>query len=493
MSNPTGPAPIVYCLAEVLAGGELAAYKLPHPTRVSQLELYREVLDSESTFTAFVEALEASGRFSKRADGTYRVWDAYLILEELGRHARLILPGPPRVEARLVVFPFLYLLHKLGESWWEPVESVRVGLTALWRARYPDLIKDPAHGRLRDETYDEVAQRLSTLHPAIRQEMKAIAERLPDDKVFWKEHLGTHAWLVVTLRNAHFESLARLCADQLDAAVELAEVRLGKTRRAIRALVGHMNADMTAPALTAASFSIAWKAFDAALDEMELALPHYNAAMTAALQLAPDQPEKFLQFLTESGLQEWYTQLSIVTWRRMVLTDMSEDQRIALVYGRVRTLCALLEEALLSLAEYTGHAAFRAAIEKQPTLHPRLLRFLRGPGHPSQIVNRKRVGDLAVGNSIKPDTTSQEAEARFLALGIPSGNAPPQTPQTPEQVLASLIVARNLTSHRFPIVQGGARVRWFEAWGEHLPGINRAVLWAGMMLWAIAVHHKAHP
>src|SRR5437879_11359913 len=112
--------------------------------------------------------------------------------------------------------------------------------------------------------------------------------------------------------------------------------------------------------------------------------------MPAALQLAPDEPESLAQFLSESGFQEWYTQLSIVTWRRLVLSDMSEDLRIALVYGRVRTLCALLEEALLSLAEYTGHHVFQAEVENQTALQARTLRFVKGPDLPMTRQHRRR-------------------------------------------------------------------------------------------------------
>jgi hypothetical protein len=223
---------------------------------------------------------------------------------------------------------------------------------------------------------------------------------------------------------------------------------------------------------------------------MEKALGDYNAAMPATLHLTADQPEKFAQFLTESGLQEWYTQLSIVTWSRLGLTDMSEDQRIALVYGRVRTLCALLEEALLSLAEHTGRAAFRAAVEKQATLHPRALRFLKGPGRRPSLVKLSQVMRLANYNKIEPGLDAPTMAAKFVALGIPSGTNPSTLVPTPEQVLAGLIVIRNLTSHRYPILRAGARVSWFEAWGNHLTAINRTVLWSALILWALANRFK---
>jgi hypothetical protein len=493
MSQPSAQSSATYCRAEVLTREQLARYELPDPPRMNLLELYRVLFHSESIFTAIVGAFEVAGRLPKRSDETYRVWDAYLILDKIGQEAGIKLPGPPRIETSLVTFPSLYLLGKLEETWWEPVEAARIGLNLAWRARYPTFIKDPSTGQLREETSDEVEQRLRTLQPRMMEELKALAERLPSDEVFWKERLGTHAWLVITLRKAHFESLARLCADQLSAAADLAEVRLGKTRREIRALVGRVNSDLTAPALTAASFSMDWKAFDAALDELEQDLPQYNAAMPAALQLAPDQPEHFLRFLANSGLQAWYTELTTVAWHRSISFDFSYDQRVAVVYGRVRTLCALLEEALLSLADSTGHAAFSEAVEEQHLLRRRLVRFLRGPGGRSQLVNVPQLEQSADANAIRPGMDSPEVRTRFLALGIPSRQANTQAPQSPEQVLASLVVVRNLTSHRFPIIQAGERAPWFEAWGEHLPAINRAVLWAALMVWAVATHHKTHP
>jgi len=200
-----------------------------------------------------------------------------------------------------------------------------------------------------------------------------------------------------------------------------------------------------------------------------------------------------LTFLSDSGLQAWYTELTTVAWHDSMVFDFTYDQRVAVVYGRVRTLCALLEEVLLSLADFVGDAPFRDTVEALSTLRPRLSRFLQGPSGRSQLVNVGRVQQLADADSITPGMDSRDVQARFLALGIPGRNVTPQPSQDPEQVLASLVVVRNLTSHRFPIVRAGERVPWFETWEQHLPGINRAVLWSAMLLWAVAVHHKAHP
>jgi hypothetical protein len=331
------------------------------------------------------------------------------------------------------------------------------------------------------------------LQEAVAREVKALAERFPSEEGFWKEHLGGLAWLVAELREAHFESLARLASDQLSAAVDLAEVRLGKTRRQVRAIVGVVLPDMSGPALTAASFSISLKAFDTALDQLELDLAGYNLAMPAHLQLGPEEPEGFLRFLTDSGLQDWYTELSTAAWSQSVLSDMTYDQRIAVVYGRVRTLCALLEETLLSLADHTGDTAFGLAVEKAHTLGKRLPRFLAGPAGSASLVGATQVKALVDANRIMPGMDAQEMGHRFAVLGMPSHHTATTFSQTPEQVLASLIVVRNLTSHRFPIIRGGAPVPWFTAWGDHLPAINQAIRWAALMLWALARHFKAHP
>ena len=481
-----------YCKAQVLTLEELARYELPNPPSVSHLELYRELFHSVGGFAATVKALEAKGWLPKRPDGTYRAWDAYEIVDRIGHHASVSFPGPPPVQASLATFPFLHFLNKLGEEWWAPVEAARVGLEYLWRSRVPDFVRDSTKsGGWREETYDEIALRLATLQPMVMAEAKVLADQLPADVAYWKEHLGSTAWLVIELRRAHFASLARFCSYQLEAAVDLAELRLAKTRRELRALVGTSHNDMTAPALSAASFSISWKAFDAALDELEKALPAYNAAMPAPLQLGPEQPEQFLRFLTDCGLQQWYTELTTVTWHNDMFFDQSHDQRVAVVYGRVRTLCTLLEESLLSLADHVGDASFVKAVEDGYQLGARLKRFLDGARGAPPLVNAKEVLRLARASSIKPGMDAKEVATGLAALGIRGTHATgPVIAPSPEQVLASLLVIRNLTSHRFPIVRAGARAAWFDAWSEYLPGVNQAIPWVALALWAITAHYK---
>lgn len=485
MSGVSGLNAFVHCRPDRLSREELARYELWRD-RLNKIELWRGLFYSESSFTAAVEALERNGRLPSRPDGTYRVWDAYTVIDRLCSLTYVTIPGPTPVTLSLPVFPHLFHLPKLDETWWESVDAARVGLDAEWAARHIlPWVEDPVTGKHREETLDEWKQRYDAVRSVVEREVKELAQLLAADEASWTAKLGTHAWIVVELRDAHLDPLARLCADHLSAAVHLAQLALSKTRREIRALVKGTQNDMTSLALSVASFSRAQRSFDAAIDEMEASLGAYNTAMPVPLQLTHDQPQRFAEFLTESGLQEWYTQLSVFSWDWSVLNDRSEDQRIAMVYGRVRTLCSLLEEALLSLAESTGDVAFWKAVEKQPTLQPRLDRFLRGPTGRAKLVAWPQVQRFATANKILPGMDARTVAASFAALGMPAGKDPRGVVPSPEQVLGSLIVLRNFTSHRFPIVHATGRVAWFEAWGNHLPAINRTVLWAALMLWAI--------
>ena|SRR6266550_294838 len=489
-----GRQPPPYCRAESLSLEELANYALPHPRRVSQLEFYRELFHSAESLTATVRALEQSGRLRRRNDDTYRAWDAYAILDTVGRHARVTLSGPPpRTLTGLATFPLLYFLKKVDETWWGAVEGARVGLEYLWKSRYPDYVRDATKaGGWREETYEEIETRLKPLHASIMAEAKALAEGLPREDEYWKNSLGTLAWLTIELREGHFESLARFCSNQLSAAVDLAELRLGKNRREIRSLVGTSNNDMTAPAISAASFSVSWKAFDAAFDELEKALMDYNRAMPTALQLESADIEGFLRFLGDSGLEQWYTEFSTVTWHQQTFFDQSQDQRIAVVYGRVRVMCALLEDAMISMAEQIGNADFVAAIEGEEKLKGRLPRFLKGPRSPaSTLLDSSRIDALSGSNRISIGLDAKQAGDRLRALGMKGRqDQGPSIAKTPEQVLAAFVIVRNFTSHRFPIARGGERAAWFDAWSEYLPSINESMGWAGLLLWAVTKNHK---
>jgi len=352
-------------------------------------------------------------------------------------------------------------------------------------------VKDDATGQVRDETDDEFRVRLKPLSEAIEGEINAIAQTLPPETEYWKERLAQHATLVIELRKGHFRPLARLCSWQLGAAARLGEIRLGQTRRQVRASVGRVNADLTAPALSAASFSIAQRAFDEALDRIEETLPSFNEAMPEPLRLSAAEAERFLAFLDQAGLEDWFTELSIVTWDSEQFSDRTFDQRVALVYGRVRTLCSLLEEALLAMAEELGNPSFRSETESAPTLYPRLTRFVRGPSGDSKLISVGAVNDLWANNKLLPPFSGAELRQSLVGLGMPTGNPPPHTPApTPEHVLTGLVFIRNLTSHRYPVLLKGTRVDWFETWGGHLPAINRTILWAALALWGLARHFR---
>jgi hypothetical protein len=161
---------------------------------------------------------------------------------------------------------------------------------------------------------------------------------------------------------------------------------------------------------------------------------------------------------------------------------------VGLVYGRVRTLCSLLEEALLPMAAATGDESFREAIEAAGTLYPRLTRFVQGTTG-TALVDVAAIQKLWVDNRLNPPFSAAQLRNSLLGLGMPAGNPPPSSPAPRlEQVLTGLIFVRNLTSHRYPILLSGTRVEWFETWGGHLPAVNRAILWAALTLWGLMRH-----
>lgn len=260
-----------YCQAEVLTLEELSRYRLPSPR--SPNELYRELFSFQHHFENAVRALEADGWVPQRSDGTYRVWDAYRILGALFVHTRIVIPlaRPDREAPAGSLFdgpaswlPGVRWAFPEDEQWWEAVERANQGFGALWEARHLKQVRVSGTNHLRDETDEEFRSRLEPVGEAIEGEVRAIAQALPAEPEYWKERLAQHATLVIKLRQGHFTSLARLCSWQLGAAARLAELRLGRTRREIRSFVERVNSDLTAPALSAASFSIAQKAFDEA-------------------------------------------------------------------------------------------------------------------------------------------------------------------------------------------------------------------------------------
>jgi hypothetical protein len=480
----------VYCQAEVLTLEELSRYRLPSPR--SPNELYRELFSFQHHFENAVRALEADGWVPQRSDGTYRVWDAYRILGALFVHTRIVIPlaRPDREAPAGSLFdapagwlPDVRWAFPEDDQWWEAVERANQGFGAWWEARHLRQVRDGGTGQLRDETDEEFRSRITPMREVIEGEIGAIAQTLRPEPEYWKERLAQHATLAIELREGHFTSLSRLCSWQLSAAARLAEVRLGRTRREIRSFVERVNRDLTAPALSAASFSIAQRAFDEALDRIEEVLPSFNEAMPLGLRLSIADGEGLLTFLDESGLEDWFTELSIVTWHSEQFWDRTFDQRVGLVYGRVRTLCSLLEEALLPLADETGDPSFRNEVECASTLYPRLTKFVRGPRSKNTLVDIAVIDKLWAENKLVPPFSGAELQRSLIGLGMPSGNPPPPTPApTLEQVLTGFVFIRNLTSHRYPVLLRGTRVDWFETWGGHLPAINRTILWVALAL-----------
>lgn len=174
-----------------------------------------------------------------------------------------------------------------------------------------------------------------------------------------------------------------------------------------------------------------------------------------------------------------------MTWHSEQFWDRTFDQRVGLVYGRVRTLCNLLEEALLPMSEETKDSSFRTEVERASTLNPRLKRFVRGPGGEVTLVDVDAIDKMWADNKVVPPFSGAELRRSLVGLGMPAGDPPPPPLPTLEQVLTGVIFIRNLTSHRYPVLLRGTRVDWFETWGGHLPAINRTILWAALALWGL--------
>jgi hypothetical protein len=83
-----------------------------------------------------------------------------------------------------------------------------------------------------------------------------------------------------------------------------------------------------------------------------------------------------------------------------------------------------------------------------------------------------------------PPITPQKVQATFDALGILRGDAP--HPQTPAQILASLLTLRNLTSHRFPVASPASRrASWLAELQLRRPAVERSLVRAALVLWAV--------
>jgi hypothetical protein len=319
---------------------ELAKFGLPGPRHTFN-EVYREFFSSESTFIACVRAFHDSGQLPERDDQAYRLSDTYRLPSLVSRAIRI------RISERFDASPAFALdvfPAELDDAWWDPILALIAGRDAVKTAHDVPGIRDATTGQLlRALPPAEHAVEVERIIAAVIDEEGKLAQSLPSDKDWWRERLRAHGMLVVGLRESGRVTLARLCAYHLSAASLLAEKRLGMTRRDLRVLVGIGRRHLTlrvgaAPVeeteflLTEASFSRAARAYDRALDALEAMLPDYNAAALPELRLDASDVRNFVDHLRQSGLEDWALQLVAEIWDIDVLWEMSDDQRIAMVF-----------------------------------------------------------------------------------------------------------------------------------------------------------------
>ena len=486
-----------YCVAEQMSLEALAKFGLPGPALTSN-ELYREFFSFASNFFDCVRALQGAEKLPVRDDQTYRLWDAYRVLSLVAQATRTRIGDG--FAARPAFAPDVFVTD-LDETWWDPIVALRAGYEAVQRARSDPVLSDPATGELHVATDEERAREAEKIVAVVIDEERELAQALPSDRDWWRTRLRAHATLVQQLRESGRVSLARLCDRHLAAAWRLAEKRLEMARRDVRVLVGmgrryfklgvgSAPVEETEFLLTEVSSSRAVRAYDRALDALEAMLPDYNAAALPELHLDARDVQDFVEHLRQAGLEDWMTQLVAENWDIEVLWEMSEDQRISMVFGRVRTLCALLEEALLSFADFVGDADFTKSVESQAMLSCRLGAFLKGRAGKTSPVSPREVVALNKKCRVNPPVPSTCLETSLDALAMRAGDPAPLPGPDSVQMLAGLVFIRNLTSHRYPIVLSDVRANWFETWGQHLPAVNRTVPWSGLALWALTKHFR---
>lgn len=478
-----------------LTADQLADLKLPTGRTINLNEAWRELFDFRTSFLRVLGALHETGRMAPRADGYWRVWDLYGVIKWVGRFHSVALPNRPDVQAHTNRFPDLHWLPDVDERLWERAEEARTIRKRLSDARYLDHRRDPITRQWRIETLEEGQRRLDRMRAVGNARLQQLSESLSDDREYWKSGLLTMATIAVELREAGFGNSARLCSSQLAAAVALGQTRLGLGYRHIRTLVGHGARFFQEAALTAASYWPEQRGLDLTLDEIARGLPEVNALLGGRANVDERSAEEMLLFFEEVGLLEWAVEFSLATWNDDDYWASSLDRRVALTFGRIRTLAALLEEGILSLAQRVNDAAFAQHIESRATLRPRLRAFLAGPGGRGSIIDPdvvQRIFQTSGAADLRPPIDGARLAAVFRNLGLVTGDAPLVVGQhAPESVLAALICLRNLTSHRFPILRDGDRAGWFDVWEEHIKSINRSVLWAAVILWLVSKQFRA--
>jgi hypothetical protein len=461
---------------EELDAAGLASYRLS--TVAHSHELWRDVTSTANDLERAILASRDAGRLPPRRDPGFRTWDLHAVIGEIGRHSAATLSGPQGdARVRLRAFERPPGLRELDETWWTAAEGCRIMHRRVFEVRVeaPGVSALGGHDPLSPEER-------GALDDALGRRWRAVAESLPADPHWWLQRLRLHASLVLRLRRADHDGPARLCAAQLESAQGLALLRLDLPYRELRRCVGTLNDDLTMPALTAASYSHLRRAGDAALDLLLEHVAEAQPLVGSAVVLDESSCDRFLGLLDEVGLQGWYSELMTIGWGDHFI-DMSLDQRRAVVHGRVRTLAALTEEMLPVLASHAAGLAAGEAVTKQAHLSSRLEKLMSilapaGPSWTTQDFQR-------FGTSASPPFTEKALRAPFAALGIASRSAI-TPPLSLEALLAALVLVRNLAAHRFPGRGDASAAAWGQVFADVLPGINRRLVVAALVLWGLA-------
>lgn len=177
--------------------------------------------------------------------------------------------------------------------------------------------------------------------------------------------------------------------------------------------------------MTAASFSLERRAFDKTLDEIEQTLPLYNEHVRDRLRLTMQQCEECLHFLQGIGLQEWLVEYSAVSWDSEQFATSTHDRRIAVAFGRVRTITVLMEEGLFALAERTVDKGFAEAIEAAKDLFSRVRVFATGPNRLKPILNSAELQAFTTRDEwVSPRSISRNSRAPSPRLACLTRDCP---------------------------------------------------------------------
>lgn len=486
------------CVDEELTLAELARFSLPSHRFPS--DLYREFFSFEQAFCDAVRALEEVGDLPKRAPQTYRLWDSYYIANGLLQRTRTHFGDGASVGSFMLSVTDPLFLRKPPREWWPAIEAVRAGMRNE-RLALVEMSHAIQAGTANESDWEPRAR---ALREQLLREIDSTAGQLPSDEAEWCASLRCLASLVFELRRPRFDNLSRLASQHLVSATELAQRCLKVDRRQLRDLVGRVNEDLRWPALSAAASSQDTKALDLATDLLIEELPVYNRAMSAIGALSPADVLEMLAFLAEHGLAQWQLELSIVPWHGDWFRDLSDQMRESIVHGRVRTMCALLEEAVATLADSFGGESFGFAVETQTALFGKVTKFVRGPDPDRRphVIDTSKLESLNAAHNVLRDSRRREVGSNFasalssslVGYGMPSGLERDLVEfPSAEQVLAGAVFIRNLTSHQSPVSSQDRSTRWQEVWADHLPAINRTVRWAMLVLWSIAQRFPRDP